>query len=177
NEYALSSVKGSGIKHAVLAFSMVPWIDRLATPQDAENGSKIITKHLIQTIAQLQESGVTVWLVRPVPVFPFEPPKQLLKAAKRDIPASEVYLPAADYRKLDEIYAAAEKHGARILPITPDVCGRDVCPSGDAGGIYYRDSNHLSVYGALHFRGTLKPLMEAIIEERTAESQAAPSGF
>ncbi|MDL2226958.1 acyltransferase [Deltaproteobacteria bacterium OttesenSCG-928-M10] len=162
NNYVLDVIEEHGIRHVIMSSYLLFYVQDLATAGNPEAGEETVKSYLIKTIDGLRQTGATVWLIRPTPIFPYSVPRKMIKDALEYKPASEADLPLADYRPLDYLYEAAAEHGAVILPFVPDVCNDQVCPTTDADGVFYRDTNHLSVYGALHFKNTLRPVMEAV---------------
>lgn len=52
------------------------------------------------------------------------------------------------------------------MKMSPPICQGGFCQGGDAEGLFYVDSNHLSPRGARHFSDTFRPMLEAIINGR-----------
>jgi len=128
-------------------------------------------KHLINTVNELKRLGVTVWIVRPVPDYDQNQIlKKLMRAAWLNLSPRHIGMLSAEYSEkislLSPLFKRLEDHGAIILDIYPSICPDRVCLVADESGSYYTDSHHLSWYGALHFKETLRPVFDAIRDGR-----------
>ncbi len=111
---------------------------------------------LHETIAALQAGGIQVVFVLDVPHFPFYVPQRLFVAERFSSKIGTLSLNAdaliAQRRPQDAIVASLEGKGVEVIDPWP-VFRRESTdgrfPAGDAGGVFYRDDDHLSTYGAL----------------------------
>lgn len=129
------------------------------------------------TVAALQDAGVRVVLVLDVPRFPFYVPHRVFLAKKVSADISSIALDSEEVRKQrraqDAVLASLKDRQVQVVDPWDTFLRRSTdgrFPAGDAGGVFYRDDDHLSTYGAL----LLTPLFEETFRESgLAEPRAA----
>ena len=178
NLFAREFIKRNGVKHVIIAFySQVhlgiggKFIPRFLSHPQLENNPyfrnlpnrmKEIEQRIGSTVRELTAAGVKVWVVEPVPVYSREVPTMLIWGEMKGLSRKTLEHTAEEYHQLSRpilsVLESADLSGLEILRISPPFCQGGICATGDDQGIFYRDSNHLSHYGALHFANTFLPL-------------------
>ena len=128
-------------------------------------------------VEQLRKAGYRVWLMKEVPLQPFNPPYRLSRLAMLHQPTAGVGMPVEDHLRqkafINRLLAdiAAADQGVRVLDPTPQLCDASgLCRAEQDGYSLYTDDNHLSQVGAKLLLPVLKPLFEDV----AAQGQAMP---
>ncbi len=131
---------------------------------------------LMKTIAELQAQNVRVCFMLDVPDFRFNVPMALARysAVGRDL--KTLAQSRAEYDRLNQFQTTVipklEQQGVIVIDPMPTMqatSGNSVILPFDEGGSFYRDSHHLSTYGAMR----LKPLFEPIVQGDEQTEQVA----
>jgi peptidoglycan/LPS O-acetylase OafA/YrhL len=137
---------------------------------------------LQRTVRELRRSNVSVYVLNDFE-FPYDVPKALALSAWRGWEFSHLELDATahDAQRLasDAIFAKLLSEGVTILdplPVLQARTGSSKILPYDAGGLFYRDRDHLSTYGALALKPLFAPLFSEL-SQRTAHRQAQHSAY
>lgn len=113
---------------------------------------------LTRTLSALGEASIPVIVVQPVPIFPDAAQNCTGLDLIRNGCASSVSR-AGTARRLERAKraerSAASAVGATLLDLEDELCGPSNCSTARASTILYRDSEHLSVEGALRMTDRL----------------------
>jgi hypothetical protein len=143
NEATFEFVRAHRVRNVVLAGM---W----AIYQDDRNA---FVEAFRTTTAALNEAGATVWVVEDTPKFPWDVPKALARAAFLGDAPADLSLPSATYeqqlRRQDIEFVRTLGPGVKILRPGSYLSRGDVVPISGEGIAIYRDSDHLSVHGAM----------------------------
>lgn len=108
----------------------------------------------IEILNDLTRIGVQVSIVAPAPSFAVSVPYALVEAHAAGVPAT-LEQSVHDYWHTNRNFAAFKNEIARTHPnvrfidVTGVACPEGRCPAHDEGKVYYFDSGHLTVPGAL----------------------------
>jgi hypothetical protein len=132
---------------------------------DTDGKRALWNRSLRSVLARLNAAGVPVVLVHPVPTLaraPQECPvlRVLLGRCDASIPRSTADARLRTSTEL-EAKAAASTTGTSTLAVTDELCPRGRCGSARKGIVQYRDTEHLSVDGALLLTGTFSRAIES----------------
>ena len=122
------------------------------------NGSDplVLEQDLARTIAHLNHLGKQVYLLGPVPTYELNVPYyRALKHMQGQ--ASNPPMTSAVHYEKSQVFLKAEKYVASphtLIDPAQWMCTPD-CEIGQSATSFYRDSNHLSVDGALHYADKL----------------------
>ena len=135
------------------------------------SAKELFARGLRETIVALVASGARVWVVEEVPDLPFDPPylAARMKSRGKDVDQLGLAKSQRDQRQAffrDTI--AAIRADARFEVLTPDfhLCDESLCRAILSGRSLYRDSNHLSDFGADY----VKPLLHPVFREISGKS-------
>lgn len=123
----------------------------------------MITDALPQTLQVIQDRGVDVRLIEPLPAYEWNVPVVRAVSAMRkksiSIQTREQHL-----GKHQDYFTAADGGiGGSTISISERLCSPDCLISNVDGEGLYRDGHHLSVAGALWFRPEISELVERIV--------------
>jgi peptidoglycan/LPS O-acetylase OafA/YrhL len=156
-------------KHVRNVFLVANWDAYM----DYDYGTDRLRRGLIATINALQGSGTRIWILKQIPTQRWDVPRALAHAVFIGRDPDEVGLPLAEHReasrRMDPIFSEVASPDVVILdPAGLFVNRAGLCRAAEGGKALYRDSNHLTVLGAM----LLRPLFEPIIE-RIGTSQSS----
>lgn len=123
----------------------------------------IVEELLPPTVGRLQAAGLRVWIVKEVPDQRLDLGRNLSRRAL--LGGSDDVLPGVTLAEHREATAPFERlipklPGVRVLDPTPFLFGEDgVCRPVRRGEFLYRDSNHLTSYGARLLAPMFEPLL------------------
>ncbi len=108
---------------------------------------------LRETIAQLRRHGMKVILFKEVPMFGFDPPRALTLASMLHSSTARLRTTVARHERRvaiqNQVFAELAADGVRLVDPLPVLARPDgIISPADDGGVIWRDSNHLSTYGA-----------------------------
>lgn len=115
---------------------------------------------LADTLERLRSEGVDTIVMGGVPHYPVNVP--YVVASGRGDGTKRSY---ADFQSSPEYRSLSTLPG--FVDVASWFCSTN-CSVADEGGVFYRDSNHLSPYGALRFQGHLVDMLSAAGQAGTA---------
>ena len=121
---------------------------------------QIAAPKLMRTLQQLADAGVDTVVMGPVPAYPADVPYTVSLGRERG--ASLRY---TDMQSTNEYEVLSKLPG--FVDVAQWFC-TDECSVRDEDGVFYRDSNHLSIHGAHKFQGHLTQMLSAAPEARGA---------
>jgi peptidoglycan/LPS O-acetylase OafA/YrhL len=121
--------------------------------QDAANAAALETGYT-RTLTRIHEAGLSVALIRDLPVAPFDVPSCVSEHPKHLRECAFERTPRRN-REFDA-RAAATVPEVALLDLTPEVCPQDVCRAVIGNALVYRDRFHLTAT----FARTLSPWLE-----------------
>lgn len=109
------------------------------------------------TIRRLLDNGVDVYLIGPVPTYKESIPYAFAASAMSGVKEPHGKSVDEHYRDNRQFYEIAAKLPSSVHFIDPAkwIC-TPVCALGQGHQLFYRDSNHLSVFGALRYGAQLE---------------------
>ncbi|MCE9607486.1 MAG: acyltransferase [Planctomycetia bacterium] len=127
---------------------------------------------LATLVDELRATGCEVYFMKDVPVFEYDVAAKLLQCLWRRHDAPSIAISPQEYAAQSPYYATLipllTAHGAKILDPLPSLQARtgslEMRPS-DAGGSFYRDSNHLSAYGAKVIKPMFTPVVDTLLAQ------------
>lgn len=122
---------------------------------------------LLETVDRLHEKGIRVFFLKDVPNFPYHVPRIMSMNITRKFEIHRLGVSLAEHEQANpyylELLPELLKRGVGILDPVPYFV-RDENPDlllpFDANGVFYRDGDHLSVYGALSIRDVFSPVFD-----------------
>ena len=122
---------------------------------------------LLETVDRLHEKGIRVFFLKDVPNFPYHVPRIMSMNITRKFEIHRLGVSLAEHEQANpyylELLPELLKRGVGILDPLPYFV-RDENPDlllpFDANGVFYRDGDHLSVYGALSIRDVFSPVFD-----------------
>lgn len=135
---------------------------------NAQDSQALFVSGLSETVRRLTASGTRVYVAEQVPevsasvplalaraeLFPWKPP-HYLQPRRDDVEARQAFV-------MTHLHALARKYPVQLLAIHDVLCSDDYCKIESAGRSLYRDSNHLSAFGAMQ----IAPALEAVFLQR-----------
>ena len=117
------------------------------------------------TIGPLRAVGSAVCVVLDVPYLPYVMPYALAMARRRGLDTSFIYVNRSDvvgrYKGVEASVRALESvNELRVVDPKDALCPGARCEIEWDGRSLYRDSNHLSRFGAMHVRNSLAPCLQ-----------------
>lgn len=142
----------------------------LVNPLHPELPPKVVFKtQFNETIKQLKEAGVQVWIMKQVPLQDTSAPEALANALRFGYNMNALGIPKTQHIQrqsfVNEIFESLVDESIHVIDPLPYLSSNpDVCNIEKNGKSLYRDENHLSIYGALQ----LKPLIAPILEKASS---------
>ena len=133
---------------------------------DLDKGTDRLRSGVLETINALQDSGATIWIIQQVPKLPWNVPHALASVVFHGGTIEEIEIPFAEIRKESQrqhkVFEGLGAQFPNVAVLDPaalftNSSGR--CRVAQDGKALFRDSNHLTVAGAM----LLRPLFEAVI--------------
>jgi peptidoglycan/LPS O-acetylase OafA/YrhL len=121
-----------------------------------DDSHRVWQEHFRETVSALESAGTRVWFLMQVPFQPDRPRPGKI----RGIPAKVYETQQYEINKVLKSCAAP-----MLTVIGPGKCWFDkdgLSCTGDSGGSYYMDKNHVSSYGA---KKLLSPLLEPVFDQ------------
>jgi peptidoglycan/LPS O-acetylase OafA/YrhL len=120
---------------------------------DADSKAALWQQQLSSTLARLNQMGIPVVVVDPVPTFPYTPEecavvRVLARSCESSLPRTEVDKHQRRALHAEEVAVAGSANGSR-LDLTNEFCDASRCSTMRGPLMMYRNTNHLSVDGAL----------------------------
>ena len=138
---------------------------------DFDKGTDRLRRGALETINVLQDTGARIWIMRQVPRQPWDVPHALASAVLHGGAPEEFGSPLAEIRKesqrQDTIFEGLGTLFPNVtvldpVPLFVDTPGR--CRVAQGGKALFRDSDHLSVAGAMLLRPLFQPIIEGSIK-------------
>ena len=194
NDEVIDFVKRKQIDHVILVARWEIYVEKLpggnvhdsmikdaeSTEHTPEDSQRVLERGFQRTIAQLEEAGAKVWIMKQVPLQHGDPIRRLVDAANRGEPEPPRGVSIAQHlarqKNADAILEQVSLQGATLLDPAEfcfDEQGRSIIGSYERS--YYFDDDHLSPHGA---KVLLRPMFEPVFaqiarEKRLAELQGA----
>ena len=172
NNAVVEYIRGKRVRDVVLLASWGGYVTRDKTPQ-------LLHRGLLDTVAALKDTGVRIWIMRDVPIQPWNVPKALATTVwhGRGNP-EQLGLPLDEYRaefqRQDPIFEGIATQGPGVTILDPSSLffgPNQRCRVAEDGKSLYSDSGHLTGTGAMNLRPLFKPLFEGLAK-KTATTQA-----
>lgn len=130
---------------------------------------------LLRTIDELRAAGLKVYFLKDVPHYEFDVAAALIADEWRGSDVSALSFSLADYdaqnRYHETILPLLAERDVTILDPIPFLrigAAADEIPAFDAGGSFYCDTNHLSVYGVRAIQGVFTPVIDDVAQSSMA---------
>ena len=156
NQLVLEFLKKSTIHTVVLAGR---WSSYLANQSDHSA--------LLDTVDRLHESGLRVFFLKDVPNFPYHVPRIMSMNTTRKFEIHRLGVSRSDHEHANAFYHSLLpeliKRGVGIIDPVPCFAHEedpDLLLPFDTSGVFYRDGDHLSVYGAMSIREIFSPIFD-----------------
>ena len=186
NQAAVDLVVGKGVKAVILVARWPMYTEKfprvgveaqangpLILTDDAEsevderNNRSVLGRGLDRTLSYLNSRGIRVYVMEPVPEALVDVPSALAMNTLLNRPADRLAPDRAFTQTrqawIHDRFAAAEAHRQVVLIRTlPLLCAAERCLIEVNGRPLYRDSNHLSVPGALFLKPAFEPLFNEL---------------
>lgn len=152
-----------------LDFGKQPFLVRqVGQSGTAQESQALFAEALNETIVRLVASGVKIYLIEQFPeatasiplglaraeLFPWKP-EHYLQPHRIDVEARQAFVQ-------DQFRLLARQYPLQLIGTHAELCGNDYCMIESAGRPLYRDSNHLSGYGAMKVAPLLEPIFREI---------------
>ncbi|MCE9604768.1 MAG: acyltransferase [Planctomycetia bacterium] len=134
------------------------------------------TESLLQTVDELNSFGCHVYFMKDVPEYDCDVVARLTQSAwhgHASAPLS-VSVSPQEYATKNPFYETLLPqliaHGATILDPIPVLQARTnslEIPASDAGGLFYRDTHHLSGYGGKAIKPMFTPVVDTLLAQRS----------
>jgi len=145
------------------------------TAEPEDGASKSVLKRWIQrTFLRLKENGIRVYVMEPVPEALVDVPNALvantiLKRSTDRLAPSRGFTEERQ-KWINDRFAEAEAQGLITIVRTHQTfCDEERCAIEADGVPLYRDSNHLSIPGAMQMKTIFTPVFRQIAQLKTAE--------
>ncbi len=162
NEIMLDTIHKNHIRHVILAarWIVLPRTSLVRTSltdplSDAKN-REALQKSLMRMIEEIQKMGADVWIVKSPPEYPFDVPRQLARTLITGGDVHKVGEAFSDYKlfqtetDIEPIFHELEKYHVRFIAPADYLCAdKGFCPAEEEGHSLYKDSFHLSTFGAM----------------------------
>jgi peptidoglycan/LPS O-acetylase OafA/YrhL len=168
NDAVMAFIRSNRVRDVVLIAAWGSYLTRDKTPQLLRSGMQ-------DTIDALLGADVRIWIMRDVPIPPWNVPKTMASVVwqRRGNP-EQFGLSLADHRKefqrQNPVFEglATKAPGVTILdPTTIFVGQNQLCRVEQNGKCFYSDSEHLTTPGAMILRPLLEPLFNGMISGRS----------
>jgi peptidoglycan/LPS O-acetylase OafA/YrhL len=142
-------------------------------PKSRTLSREAFARGLENTVARYAAAGVAVTLVTQAPLQAYDP-KQIYQQVFRGGELNTLLLQRLSvaevrHRQFQSYVSgqlAAQAGRSTLLAMDDVFCDGSRCQVGDAGGSYYFDDDHLSLYGAGRLRDKLRPLLVQLAPPR-----------
>jgi peptidoglycan/LPS O-acetylase OafA/YrhL len=162
-------IRTAGVRIVILA---AHWRRYSKHPQFAEA--------IIRAVDELRGMDCDVYFMKDIPEYEYDVVGMLTQRAWHGQDTSGVGMTLEEYDSRNQFYRTLlpqlTEHGAKVLDPLPGwqaVTKSTKLPACDAGGMYYYDSHHLSVYGSKLIDPMLKPIAARSAIHTTADSGPA----
>lgn len=117
---------------------------------------------LSRILPKLNNLGIKAYYILPVPEYSFPVPKKMFENEKNK--EQFPYLSYTEYLELNKdelnlVFSLSNKFGLKVLPTGATFC-TPLCMIADNAGLFYFDSNHLTVHGSTKMIPLFKEIME-----------------
>lgn len=180
-EYRASKVSCSGFNEGVVRYLerhpeikqvvlVGVWSSYFANDSESDSDETSFSRGLARTLSYLSETGRSVALIEQVPLIDYSVPQTLARVAW--------YARELDVRPLREQYEARMEQSQRVLDALAEqyllqrinladaLCDAEYCNVELAGRPLYRDTNHLSKWGATTVAPRLADALEVNVLSR-----------
>lgn len=164
NDYALGT---QGVPHSSrLKSSLHP----------GQKPKKVFASHLTDTVNQLKTIGVNVWILKQPPEQHLYAPKALANAHRFGIDKKQLGVSVEEHQLrqtyVNQVLHSLESETVHILDPMPYLVNEaHLCIMEKDGHSLYRDTNHLSRYGALLLAPLFDPVFKTFMNEKAPPSR------
>lgn len=143
-------------------------IEHIGDVSDVDNSRKLFRTKLEETIKSIARPGRRIWILEQFPESTSDIPQGLARAAMFPfLPENYLRPRAADVERrqafVNSVFSdLGLKYGVNVLNTHAWLCHSDWCRISEAGRSLYRDSNHLSNYGAMRIEPVMMPIFDGI---------------
>jgi peptidoglycan/LPS O-acetylase OafA/YrhL len=174
NNSAFEFIKQKQIKDVILvsrwaAYAQVTGNNNTPSLIDTSNPSlsaqQTFELRLTETVRRINESGAHVWILKQVPLQEEHAPLIMANSKRFGYDSSEGGVPLAHHRKrqkfVNSVFDSLPTANVTILdPTDIFLSEKGICRFSTDGQPLYRDSDHLSRYGALKIAPLFEPIFE-----------------
>jgi peptidoglycan/LPS O-acetylase OafA/YrhL len=151
----------------------------LSSAERAPEGESIFSVGLERTLARLTKTGARVCMVLDVPELKYPIPQALLTARQRGLDEGFLTLTREEAQAGQagverDIRALAARYPVDIVDPKDALCASGRCEIGDGRMSYYRDNNHLTVWGAERVTPIIDGCFASLERSRSAAEDKAP---
>jgi len=134
---------------------------------------------LLATINALKNSGARIWIMKQVPEQHWSVPQALASAVMFGRNPEGLGLPLVEYRRASRrqelVFDGVAGRGVTVLdPTQFFVNDANLCRVAKDGKALYRDTEHLTTYGAMLLRPLFEPIFEGIVAETDGAKISKP---
>lgn len=161
--YALG-LEETGSRHALIS-------DKESTVKNPKEAKIVFARGLLRTVKQLQQLGVTVWILKQVPLQRFSPPRRLARASLSDKMGSVLGRPLEEHLRrqsfVNSVFDQLNTKGVHFMDPADVLCDTDNrCRVSQSGRSLYRNQDHLSSFGAGYLEPIFRDMFETIAERQ-----------
>ncbi|HEV7605719.1 MAG TPA: acyltransferase family protein [Steroidobacteraceae bacterium] len=151
----------------------------LSRAERAPEGVSIFSVGLERTLARLAKSGTRVCVVLDVPELRFPIPSALLTARQRGLGEELLTLTLEEAKAGQaaverDVRALAARYPVDVVDPKDALCASGRCEISDGKNSYYRDTNHLTVWGAARVTPSIDGCFASLERSRSAAEVKAP---
>jgi len=119
-----------------------------------------------RTIDLVNQDRPNIWIVGPIPQYPFSVPQKIALYKTYGIPLSILDLPEKDYLSLNAdiltfLQNLTRQNNIHLIDLASILCEDGICPVTDNGRIKYYDDHHITASTALTAKHLFAPIFEA----------------
>jgi peptidoglycan/LPS O-acetylase OafA/YrhL len=133
---------------------------------------EVFKRNFLQTVDEFEKRGITVYIMKQVPIFRYWVPNRLTKMLRYGGDLQTIRRPLKEHKErmayVDEVFKSIQADDIVLLDPTKILCKPDGFCYGISGkSSLYRDFNHLSYQGTKQLISLFEPIFESL-ENRVA---------